>query len=207
MKEKLSPEEMQQYDFKSLEKVNRSPKSTEVAPEMDMMPPEAMAMPEEMPMQSEAMPMPEQAMPMPMPMQPEQGYVSYADEVLNAQPLQLNPYISDQVLNTPLPRDSKRILANPEVLRAKMGQAAPDKLPMVEDMLRNDPELLADGLAKIAGLVPSLFEKDKYGSFDGMIKNPEMQQKFLNDLRSDEGLSSIEKANMSMKLFRGQRIM
>jgi hypothetical protein len=205
MKEKLSPEEMQQYDFKSLEKVNRSPKSTEVAPEMDMMPPEAMAMPEEMPMQSEAMPMPEEAMPMPM--QPEQNYVSYADEVLNAQPLQLNPYISDQVLNTPLPRDSKRILANPEVLRAKMGQAAPDKLPMVEDMLRNDPELLADGLAKIAGLVPSLFEKDKYGSFDGMIKNPEMQQKFLNDLRSDEGLSSIEKANMSMKLFRGQRIM
>jgi hypothetical protein len=128
------------------------------------------------------------------------------NQTLAPQPMRFNPYVNELVLNTRFPRDTQRILANPEALRAKMSVVAPQQLPMLEDMLGNSPELLADGLAKIAGLVPHIFEDDKYGSFDGKIKNPEMQKKFLNDLRADEALSSVEKARLATRVFRGEKV-
>jgi hypothetical protein len=125
---------------------------------------------------------------------------------LNPQPMQFNPYVNEEILNTPLPRNTERLLSNPTVLKAKLSQAAPQHLPMLEDMLQNDQEGLRKAGPMIAQLVPSMFERDEYGAFDGKIVDPMMQQKFMVDLKRDEGLSSIEKAKLGMKLRRGEPI-
>jgi hypothetical protein len=119
---------------------------------------------------------------------------------------QWDPYVNEEVLNTFLPRDSKRILANPTALMAKMQQVAPNQVPVLQEMLDNDPESLAEAAPKLAMMFPALFEKDKYGMFDGKIVVPMMQQKFLMDLSEDEGMDAIEKANIAMKIQRGESI-
>lgn len=139
-------------------------------------------------------------------MGPEGSVEQKMEETLNPQRPLFDPYINDELLNTPLPRDSKRLLQNKEVLRAKVQQLAPDKLPLLEDMMTNDPESMAENGGKIAMMFPAIFEKDKYGMFDGKIVDPMMQEKFLLDLSEDESMSSIEKAGVAMKVRRGQSI-
>ena len=139
-------------------------------------------------------------------MAPQDPIEQRMEETLNPQRPLFDPYINDELLNTPLPRDSKRLLQNKEVLRAKVQQLAPDKLPLLEDMMRNDPETMQENGGKIAMMFPAIFEKDKYGMFDGKIVDPMMQEKFLLDLSEDESMSSIEKANLAMKVRRGESI-
>jgi hypothetical protein len=55
-------------------------------------------------------------------------------------------------------------------------------------------------------MFPALFEKDKYGTFDGKILDPVMQQKFLMDLSEDEGMDAIEKSELAMRVQRGESI-
>jgi len=143
----------------------------------------------------------------PAPMSRESNSIeSKIDNTLAPQPMTFNPYVNEEILNTPLPRDTERLLMNPTVLKAKLSQAAPQHLPMLEDMLQNDQEGLRKAGPMIAQLVPSMFERDEYGAFDGKIVDPMMQQKFMVDLKRDEGLSSIEKAKLGMKLRRGEPI-
>lgn len=139
--------------------------------------------------------------------QPEQDPINQKmDEVLAPQKPIWEPYINEEVLNTYLPRDSKRILANPTALMAKVQQVAPNQVPMIQELLDKDPEGMAEAGPKIAMMFPTIFEKDKYDMFDGKILDPMMQQKFLKDLSDDEEMDSIEKANMSMKIQRGESI-
>jgi hypothetical protein len=127
-------------------------------------------------------------------------------ETLNPQPMTFNPYVNEEILNTPLPRDTERLIANPMVLKAKLSQAAPQHLPMLEDMLQNDPEGIRKAAPMIAQLVPSMFERDEYNAFDGKIVDPQMQQKFMVDLKRDEALSSIEKARLATRVRRGEPV-
>lgn len=121
-------------------------------------------------------------------------------------PYSMSPYVNEQVLNTPLPRNTDRLMQNPTVLKAKLSQVAPQYIPHLEDTMKNDPEGLRKAAPKIAEMYPAIFERDEYGMFDGKIVNPEMQTKFLADLSQDEGLDSITKATMAMKLRRGEPI-
>lgn len=126
--------------------------------------------------------------------------------VLMPEKPQWDPYINEEVLNTFLPRDSKRILANPTALMAKVQQVAPNQVPVVQEMLDNDPDGMSEAGPKIAMMFPTMFEKDKYGAFDGKIIDPQMQQKFLSDLAQDEDMDAIEKAGLAMKVQRGESI-
>lgn len=128
------------------------------------------------------------------------------DHVLQPEKALWDPYINEAVLNTFLPRNSERILANPTALMAKMQQVAPQQVPILQEMLDKDPESLKEAGPKLAMMFPALFEKDKYGMFDGKIADPQMQQKFLSDLSQDEEMDSIEKAGIAMNLQRGESI-
>lgn len=129
------------------------------------------------------------------------------DETLTPPPRpQWDPYVNEDILNTQLPRDSKRLLANPTALLAKLQQVAPNQVPLFKEMLDKDPEAMTEAAPKMAMMFPAVFEKDKYGMFDGKILDPVMQEKFLLDLSEDEDLDSIEKANISMKIRRGVSI-
>jgi hypothetical protein len=113
-------------------------------------------------------------------------------------------YVNEEILNTPLPRDSKRLLENQNAVMAKVRQFAPQALPMLEDAMRNDPEAIAKAGPMLAKLAPHVFERDEYEMFDGKITDPMMQSKFMADLGNDEALSSIEKAKIGLKISRGQ---
>lgn len=139
-------------------------------------------------------------------MAPQDPIDQKMDDVLMPQKPVWDPYINEEVLNTYLPRDSKRILANPMALMAKIHQVAPNQAPMIQELLDNDPEGMEEAGPKIAMMFPTLFEKDKYGAFDGKIIDPMMQQKFLSDLAQDEDMDSIEKASIAMKLQRGESV-
>lgn len=136
----------------------------------------------------------------------EKDAVQKVIDTLNPKPLTFNPYVNEEILNTPLPRDTERLLMNPMVLKSKLSQAAPQHLPMLEDMLQNDQEGLRKAAPMIAQLVPSMFERDDYNSFDGKIVDPQMQQKFMADLKRDEGLSAIDKAKIAIKIRRGEPV-
>lgn len=137
---------------------------------------------------------------------PQQNVEQKIQNTLNPQPMTFNPYINEEVLNTPLPRDSQRLMDNPTVLKAKLSQAAPDYLPILEDMLQNDPEGIKKAGPMISKMAPSIFERDDYDTFDGKIFDPMMQQKFLVDLKRDEGIDSIQKAKLALKVRRGEPI-
>jgi hypothetical protein len=143
----------------------------------------------------------------PMQEQPSQDPIEQKmDETLAPQKPMWNPYINEQILNTPLPRNTERLLANPTAIIAKLGQVAPDQVPMLKDMMEHDQDGLREAAPKLAMMFPAVFEKDKYGMFDGKIVDPMMQQKFLMDLSQDEGMSSIEKADIAMKINRQESI-
>lgn len=142
----------------------------------------------------------------PQPQAPVDDVDQRMTETLAPQKQQWDPYFNEEVLNTFLPRDSERILANPTALLAKMHQVAPNQVAMFKEMMQNDPEGIKEAAPKLAMMYPAVFEKDKYGTFDGKILDPALQQKFLFDLAEDEEMSSIEKAEMAMKVQRGESI-
>lgn len=139
--------------------------------------------------------------------QPDMGGVEEKmAETLSPVKAQWDPYFNEEVLNTFLPRDSERLLKNPTALLAKMHQVAPNQVAIFKEMMENDPEGLKEMAPKLAMMYPAVFEKDKYGTFDGKILDPNMQQKFLFDLAEDESMDAIEKAQMAMKVQRGESI-
>jgi hypothetical protein len=116
-----------------------------------------------------------------------------------------DPYMNDKILNTPIPRDSKRILENPNAAKAKLGQLAPQHLPMLEEAMTQNPDNLGKVLPQVAMMFPQAFEEDEYGMFDGKLPlDPAMKQKFFTDLDNDEAMDSIAKANLAMKAHRGE---
>lgn len=128
------------------------------------------------------------------------------EETLNPQKRPLPIDLNEKVLNQPLPRDTNRLLQNKEVVRAKIQQLAPDKAPIFEDFLQNDPETFKDAAPKLAMMLPHLFERDKYNTFDGKIVDPMMQEKFLQDLSDDEGMDAYGKSKLALRVRRGESI-
>jgi hypothetical protein len=118
-----------------------------------------------------------------------------------------DPYLNEKILNTPIPRDSKRIMENPNATKAKLGQLAPQYLPMLEETLTQAPENLGKVLPQVAMMFPHAFEEDEYGMFDGKLPlDPIAKQKFFTDLDNDEAMDSISKAKIAMKAHRGESI-
>lgn len=116
----------------------------------------------------------------------------------------LQPQIEDEVLDTKLPRDSEKLINNPEVLKEKVKLYSPQAYQAVDDMLRNDPEGIKQALPKVSAMAPAAFERDTYNAVDGKIQD---LPKFFTDLKHDEGLNSIEKAILAKKAYRGEKIL
>ena len=68
--------------------------------------------------------------------------------------------VNQEILNTPLPRDSKRLLSNPNVLLEKAKQAHPQAANVIQDMMASDPEGLVKNAPKVAAMFPVMFESD-----------------------------------------------
>jgi len=143
-----------------------------------------------------------------MPQEGDEGYVPPQTYI----PMQLKS-IPEQLIETPLPRNSQDLLANKKLVLAKFAQQMPDKFGMLAEAAKDDQQF-SEVLAYLANepRVPGMksardmFVKDKYDMFDGKIMNPEMKMMAMNDVRNDENLNAIEKARLMNKIQKGQVI-
>lgn len=107
-----------------------------------------------------------------------------------------------QLIEYQIPRDSEAILANKDVVLAKIAQMSndPNLTAMFKDALETHPEKLTKVLPALVLKFPDLFEDDDYNRVDGKIFDPMLRQKALTDIRNSRKYSTREKAQLSKRL-------
>jgi hypothetical protein len=103
-----------------------------------------------------------------------------------------------------IPRDSNDILANKNVVLAKIAQMSGDDptgmVPMFQDALENHPEKLPKVLPALIMKFPDLFASDDYNRIDNKILDPQMKAKALKDLGNDRTMDIRTKAFKAKRL-------
>lgn len=107
-----------------------------------------------------------------------------------------------QLIKTKLPRDVEGILANKEILLAKVAQQYPQAFEQVKFVVEERPEDIESMMPMILNMLPHAFESDKYGRINNKILDPLMQKKARGDIMEDSRLSNTQKINMINKLNR-----
>lgn len=107
-----------------------------------------------------------------------------------------------QLVKYQIPRNSSEILANKDVVIAKIAQMSnnPVMTDMFKDALEEHPEKLPKVLPALVLQFPDLFEPDDYNRIDGKILDPQLKQKALKDIQNDRTMDIREKAFKSKRL-------
>ena len=128
----------------------------------------------------------------------KQGAVNVGAQSMNAfkYPLPL------QLVEYQIPRNSDQILANKDVVLAKIAQMSndPAMTEMFADALNKHPEKLKKVLPALILKFPDLFEPDDYNRVDGKIFDPMMKQKALNDLQTNKTMPLRDRAFKAKRL-------
>lgn len=143
-----------------------------------------------------------------MPQPGDQGYVPPQTRV----PSQFKS-IPEQLLETPLERDSEALLGNKRLVLAKFAQQAPEFFGMVAEAAKDDEQFKkVMGFLSNAPRIPGqpsprdLFRTDKYDTFDGRIMDPQMKMLAMDDTRNNDEMDSIQKAALLNKIQKGDKI-
>lgn len=112
--------------------------------------------------------------------------VQYGSSMSKLAPVSLQSYR--------IPRDSAQIMEEKEFVISKIGK---EMGPQFSADLKkiDDPDAVKLFLRQIEQIRPDLFEKDPYARMDGVIENPILKQKALEDTMKNGGLSVLDKAN------------
>lgn len=93
-----------------------------------------------------------------------------------------------------IPRDSAQIMEQKEIVSAKIGKELGPEFSA--DMKKiNDPDAMKIFLRQVEQFRPDLFEKDPYARMDGIIENPILKQKALEDTLKNNTTSVLDRAN------------
>ena len=101
--------------------------------------------------------------------------------------------IATELVRTKISRNTDEILANQDLLLAKVAQQAPEQFDMIQDILTHEPEKLKELVPVLAQMAPHLFADDKYGRIDGVILDPVKKEMAREDMMMNEDLSNVEK--------------
>lgn len=101
--------------------------------------------------------------------------------------------IPEELVRTKIPRSSEEVLANKDMVLAKVAQQAPESFDQVQEILENQPEMIGDVLPVLAQAMPHLFTNDKYNRIDGVILDPAKKEMARQDLMKDEDLSNVDR--------------
>jgi hypothetical protein len=123
------------------------------------------------------------------------------DTRMSRQP-QSVPNLPLSLSKTKLPRDVEGVLANKEILLAKVAQQMPQYFEQVRFIVEERPEDIENMLPMILQMVPQAFESDKYNRVNNMILDPMMQEKARNDIMEDPRLPNTRKIDMIDQLNR-----
>jgi hypothetical protein len=101
-----------------------------------------------------------------------------------------------QLVEFQIPRNSNDILANKDVVLAKIAQMSndPAMTEMFADALNKHPEKLKKVLPALIMKFPDLFEDDDYNRVDGKVYDPRMKQKAINDIQNNKTMPLRERA-------------
>lgn len=106
----------------------------------------------------------------------------------------------DRMMKMRLPRSTEQIMQYPNVLITKVAMLAPQHLDTLQAAIEmDDQEALSAILPAIAEEVPTLFERDKYNRFDGVIPKG-LRLNASMDVENDPNLSPQEKAKLRSKI-------
>ena len=102
-----------------------------------------------------------------------------------------------QLMQTPLPRNSEAILNNEalfiEKLRLMGGDVGIEQAQPIIEAINRNPRVLPEVIPPLVMMMPSLFQFDKYNRFDGRILTPEGKEMARRDTENDPKLKESEK--------------
>ena len=101
--------------------------------------------------------------------------------------------LPEMIMKTRIPRDTKSVLENKELLLEKVALAQPMMYKYVEDIVNTQPERIPEILPAIIQMSPDMFESDEYNRVDGKLINPIDKQKALRDTIKRDDISNSEK--------------
>lgn len=129
------------------------------------------------------------------PFRPESyGQAGMASSMTSKIPTQQEQYMMrrglvENLADYQVPRNTQQILANKDMVYAKVAQAIndPAMLEGLKDALNKHPDKLKSILPVLVTAQPQLFEADKYNRVDGKVfhVDPMMQEKLRNDAKKD----------------------
>jgi hypothetical protein len=107
-----------------------------------------------------------------------------------------------QVAKMKLPRSTKGLLENKELVIAKlaMNNVPDDLIKTVSHALNNNPAAVEKLGGMVVSMFPGLFEDSKYALFDGKLVNPQEAALVNKDVKKDEKLTSIQKAKIRSRV-------
>jgi hypothetical protein len=110
------------------------------------------------------------------------------------------PNIPEQLIRTPLPRNTQQLQEKKPFVLAKIAQMMPEMFDAVKDVFDNNPENLGELAQVISMQMPHVFEKDKYNRFDGRILSEKDKQMAIKDTLLRKDINSIQQAKIITKL-------
>lgn len=146
-----------------------------------------------------------------MPQQGDEGYVPPQTRV----PTRMRN-IPLELIKTPLERDPQTLWGQKEMVLAKVAQQAPDHFGMVAEAVA-DPAKFEKVMGYLANFpqdqmnpgLPTprdLFKADKYNTWGGRILDPKMKMLAMDDVRNNDAMDSIQKAELLNKIQKGDKI-
>jgi hypothetical protein len=115
--------------------------------------------------------------------------------MLESQTRNRSPQSIEEVKLMTLPRDTNSVIEQPELFLQKVKLEDPQAYEILNHAIQVDPESVPDILFQMSQAAPTMFERDKYGRFDGKLPVQSMDR-YLADVRMDNSLPNSEKAKI-----------
>lgn len=115
-----------------------------------------------------------------------------------------------ELTQTTIPRNTQGMLDNKEFVLAKVAQQKPEMLGVIQNLLNDRPEMVAQVMPAIAAQMPELFLFDKYDAWDGIPQTPKGKAAFASDTKSkllDQEISSTEYASLMDRLHKNKAVL
>lgn len=118
------------------------------------------------------------------------------------------PELAQEIVDAKIPRSTDELLKNKKLFLAKVAQQAPQYFDIMQEAFKEGPEAISELMTspQIQLELGKLFERDKYGSWDGMVIDPAKQNMYRKDIWDREDLDTLEKSEIIDQFNRTKRM-
>lgn len=118
------------------------------------------------------------------------------------------PELAHEIIESRLPRSTDELFKNKKLFLAKVAQQAPQYFDIMQEAMKEGPEAVSELMTnpQIQIEMGKLFERDKYGSWDGVVIDPAKQNMYRKDIWDREDLDTLEKSEIIDQFNRTKRM-